>query len=96
VALPNVEPGDIVVTGSASPYTVTIQSEQGNVTQLAVLAGSPDITGGTVVVATTTQGAAGGAVYEATVGGTSSSSVPTLPAVGATVTDGGVTWRRLK
>jgi len=96
VALSNVEPGDIVVTGSASPYTATIQSEQGNVTQLAVLAGSPDITGGTVVTATTTQGAAGGQIYEATVGGTSAGSVPTLPAVGATVTDGGVTWKRLK
>lgn len=96
VALPNVEPGDIVVTGSASPYTVTTQSEQGNVAQIAVVAGTPDIAGGTVVVATSTQGAAGGQVYEATVGGTSASSVPTLPAVGATVTDGGVTWRRLK
>lgn len=96
VALPNVEPGDIVVTGSSSPYTATIQSEQGNVTQLAVLPGSPDVTGGTVVTATTTQGAAGGSIYEATVGGTSSSSVPTLPAVGDTVTDGGVTWKRLK
>lgn len=96
VALPNVEPGDIVVTGSSSPYTVTIQSEQGNVTQIAVVAGSPDITGGTVVTATTTQGAAGGQIYEATVGGTSAGSVPSLPAVGATVTDGGVTWKRLK
>lgn len=96
VALPNVEPGDIVVTGSSSPYTATIQSEQGNVTQMAVVAGSPDIAGGTVVVGTTTQGAAGGAVYEATTSGTSAGSVPTLPAVGATVVDGGVTWRRLK
>lgn len=96
VALPNVEPGDIVVTGSASPYTATIQSEQGNVTQMSVVAGSPDIAGGTVVVGTTTQGAAGGSVYEATVGGTSGGSVPTLPAVGATVVDGGVTWKRLK
>lgn len=96
VALPNVEPGDIVVTGSSSPYTATIQSEQGNVTQMSVLAGSPDIGGGTVVVGTTTQGAAGGAIYEATTSGTSAGSVPTLPAVGATVVDGGVTWRRLK
>lgn len=96
VALPNVEPGDIVVTGSSSPYTVTVQSEQGNVAQLSVVAGSPDIAGGTVVAATTTQGAAGGQVYEATVGGTSGGSVPTLPAKGATVVDGGVTWKRLK
>jgi len=96
VALPNVEPGDIVVTGSASPYTVTIQSEQGNVTQIAVVAGSPDVSGGTVVTNTTTQGSSGGAVYQATVAGTSGGSVPTLPAVGATVVDGGVTWKRLK
>ena len=96
VALPNVEPGDIVVTGSSSPYTVTIQSEQGNVTQIAVVAGSPDVSGGTVVTNTTTQGSSGGAVYQATVAGTSGGSVPTLPAVGATVVDGGVTWKRLK
>lgn len=96
VALPNVEPGDIVVTGSSSPYTATIQSEQGNVTQLAVLPGSPDVTGGTVVTATTTQGATGGQVYEAAAAGTSASSVPTLPAVGDTVVDGTVTWKRLK
>lgn len=96
VALPNVEPGDIVVTGSASPYTVTAQSEQGNLAQITVAAGSPDVTGGTVTTGTTTQGATGGQIYEATVGGTSAGSVPSLPAVGATVTDGGVTWRRLK
>lgn len=96
VALPNVEPGDIVVTGSSSPYTVTVQSEQGNVPQISVVAGSPDVTGGTVTTGTTTQGATGGQIYEATVAGTSSGSVPTLPAVGATVVDGGVTWKRLK
>lgn len=96
VALPNVEPGDIVVTGSSSPYTVTIQSEQGNVTQIAVVAGSPDVTGGTVVTGTTTQGSTGGQVYEATVAGTTAGSVPSLPAVGATVVDGTVTWKRLK
>lgn len=96
VALPNVEPGDIVVTGASSPYTVTTQSEEGNVAQIAVVAGSPDVTGGTVTTGTTTQGATGGQIYEATVGGTSSGSVPSLPAVGATVTDGGVTWKRLK
>jgi hypothetical protein len=96
VALSNVEPGDVTVTGGASPYTVTIQSEQGNVGQIAVVAGSPDVSGGTVVAGTTTQGATGGQIYEATTSGTSSGSVPTLPAVGATVTDGGVTWRRLK
>lgn len=96
VALPNVEPGDIVVTGGASPYTVTIQSEQGNVGQIAVVAGSPDVSGGTVVAGTTTQGAAAGQVLEVTVAGTSAGSAPSAPAVGATVTDGGVTWKRLK
>lgn len=95
VALPNVEPGDVTVTGSG-PYNVTIQSEQGNVGQIAVVAGSPDVSGGTVVAGTTTQGSTGGQVYEAQTSGTSSGSVPTLPAKGATVTDGGVTWKRLK
>lgn len=96
VALPNVEPGDIVVAGSSSPYTVTIQSELGNIAQISVVAGSPDIAGGTVVAGTTTQGATLGAILECTVGGTSAGSKPTTPAVGATVTDNTVTWRRLK
>lgn len=97
VALANVEPGDIVVTGSSSPYTVTVQSEQGNVAQIAVVAGSPDITGGTVVAGTTTQGAVLGAILECTVAGTSHASTkPTAPAVGATVADNTVTWKRLK
>lgn len=97
VALPNVEPGDIVVAGSSSPYTVTIQSELGNISQIAVVAGSPDITGGTVVTGTTTQGATLGAILECTVAGTSHASTkPTAPAVGATVVDNTVTWKRLK
>lgn len=96
VALANVEPGDIVVTGSSSPYTVTIQSEQGNVAQIAVLPGSPDIAGGTVVAGTTTQGATLGAILECTVAGTSHASTkPTAPALGATVVDNTVTWKRL-
>lgn len=95
VTLDNVEPGDVTVTGTG-PYNVTVQSEQGNVGQVAVVAGSPDVSGGTVVAGTTTQGNAAGQIYEATTSGTSSGSVPTLPAVGATVTDGGVTWRRLR
>jgi hypothetical protein len=95
VALDNVEPGDVTVAGSG-PYNITIQSEQGNVGQIAVAPGSPDVSGGTVVAGTTTQGSTGGQIYEATVAGTSGSSVPSLPAVGATVTDGTVTWKRLK
>jgi hypothetical protein len=95
-ALPNVKVGDIVVTGASSPYTVTVQSERGNVTQLAVVAGSPDVTGGTVTTGTTTQGGSAGEILEATTSGTTAGSVPTTPAVGATVVDGGVTWRRLK
>lgn len=38
----------------------------------------------------------GGAVLQATVAGTSGTTEPTAPAVGATVTDGTVTWKRLK
>lgn len=95
VALPNVEPGDVTVAGTG-PYNITIQSEEGNVGQIAVVAGSPDVSGGTVVAGTTTQGAFGGQIYEATVAGTSAGSVPSLPAVGATVADGSVTWKRLK
>jgi hypothetical protein len=96
VALPNVEPGDVTVSGGASPFTVTIQSEQGNVGQFSVVAGSPDVSGGTVVAGTTTQGNFAGQVLEVATAGTSAGSVPTAPAVGATVTDGTVTWRRLK
>lgn len=96
VALSNVDPGDIVVTGASSPYTATIQSERGNIPQITVAAGSPDVTGGTVTTGTTTQGSAAGEILECTVAGTSAGSAPATPAVGATVTDGGVTWRRLK
>lgn len=96
VALPNVEPGDVVVTGASSPFTVTIQSERGNTGQIAVAPGSPDVTGGTVVTGTTTQGVFAGEILEATNSGTTGGSVPTTPAIGATVVDGGVTWRRLK
>lgn len=95
VALDNVEPGDVTVTGTG-PYNITIQSEQGNVGQIAVVAGSPDVTGGTVVAGTTTQGASGGQIYECRTAGTTGGSVPSLPAVGDTVVDGSVTWKRLK
>lgn len=37
----------------------------------------------------------GGAILEATEAGTSGASAPTAPAVGATVEDGTVTWRRI-
>lgn len=93
VALDNVEPGDIVVTGSSSPFTVTFQEELGNVSAIAV---NTQPSGGTYAVATTTQGAVLGAILECTVAGTSNSTKPTAPAVGATVTDGTVTWKRWK
>lgn len=93
VALANVEPGDIVVTGSSSPFTVTIQEEFGDVAAIAV---NTQPSGGTYAVATTTQGAALGAILECTVAGTSDSTKPTAPAVGATVVDATVTWKRLK
>jgi len=95
-ALSNVRVGDIVVTGASSPYTVTVQSERGNEPQITVAAGSPDVTGGTVTTGTTTQGVLAGEILEATTSGTTAGSVPSTPAVGATVVDGGVTWRRLK
>lgn len=93
VALANVEPGDIVVTGSSSPFTATFQEELGNVAALAV---NTQPSGGTYAVATTTAGATLGAILEVTVAGTSDSTKPTAPAIGATVVDSGVTWRRLK
>ena len=37
---------------------------------------------------------AGGAELTATTSGTSAGTAPTAPALGATVTDGGVVWRR--
>jgi hypothetical protein len=74
----NVNPGD-VTSPVASPYTVTIQSERATSAQIAVVAGSPDVSGGTVVAGTTTQGGSGGQIYEATTSGTSAGSVPTTP-----------------
>jgi hypothetical protein len=58
-ALPNVNPGDLVVTG-AGPYTVTFSVSLGDVAQMT--ADGSNLTGGTdpdVTVATTTQGATG-------------------------------------
>lgn len=97
VALDNVSPGEVVVTGTYPNFTATIQSERGNVGQITAV--DKSFVGGTapaITTGTTTQGSAGGAVYEVVDDGTSDSSVPTLPAVGATVTDGTVTWKRLK
>jgi hypothetical protein len=58
VALPNLEPGDVVVTGGAGgPYTVTFSVEEGNVAQMT--ADGALLTGGTapaVNVATGTGG----------------------------------------
>ncbi len=39
---------------------------------------------------------AGGTLYQATVGGTSAAGEPSVPANGATVVDGTVTWLRLQ
>jgi hypothetical protein len=96
VNLSNVNPGDVTVTGT-NPFTLTWQSELGNVPEVTLADNS--LTGGTdpdVDIGTTTQGATLGAILEVTVAGTSHSSKPTAPAVGATVTDNTVTWRRLK
>ncbi len=93
VALANVEPGDVTVTGTG-PYTLTWESELGNVTQVA--ADNAGLTDGTFAVATTTQGAVLEQVLECTVAGTSGSTKPTPPAIRATVVDGTVTWVRRK
>lgn len=93
VALSNVDPGEVTVTGTG-PYTLTWESELGNVPQVAV--DDDGLSGGTYVVATTTQGAVLEQILECTVAGTSGSTKPTPPAKGETVTDGGVTWKRLK
>lgn len=94
VALDNVTAGDVTVTGTG-PWTLTWEEELDNVTQVA--ADNAGVTGGSYATATTTQGAALGAILECTVAGTShAANKPTAPAVGATVTDNTVTWRRLK
>lgn len=94
VALDNVEPGDVTVTGTG-PWTLTWQEELGNVAQ--VTTNNTGVTGGTYDAATTTQGAFRDEVYQVTVAGTThASTVPTAPAVGATVVDGTATLKRLK
>lgn len=94
VALDNVTAGDVAVTGTG-PYTLTWEEELDNVTE--VIPVNTAVTGGSYAAATTTQGAALGAILQCTVAGTSHAATkPTAPAVGATVTDNTVTWRRLK
>lgn len=93
LALDNVEPGDVTV-GGTGPWTFTWQEELGNVTQMT--ADNTDLEDGTYAFGTTTQGATLGAVLKVTVAGTSHSTKPTAPAVGDTVTDNTVTWKRLK
>lgn len=97
VALSNVEPGDVTVTGSNPDFTLTWQSELGNVAEVTLednsLGGGSDPD---VDIATDPEGASLGAILEVTVAGTSHSAKPTAPAVGATVTDNTVTWKRLK
>lgn len=94
VALPNVEPGEVTVAGT-EPKTFTWESELGNVPNMTV--DNTGLTGGTFAFSNTTQGAVLEQVLVCTVAGTThASNKPTPPAVGATVTDGTVTWKRLK
>lgn len=93
-ALDNVEPGDVVVAGSG-PYTLTWEDELGNAPTSA--ADNSGLSGGTYAITQTTAGNARGQIVQATVAGTTHSSTPiTPPAIGATVADGTVTWKRLK
>ena len=94
VALANVEPGDVTVAGSG-PYTLTWEDELGNAPTSA--ADNSGLSGGTYAIAQTTAGSARGEILQVTTAGTSHASNPvTPPAVGATVSDGTVTWKRLK
>jgi 2-keto-4-pentenoate hydratase/2-oxohepta-3-ene-1,7-dioic acid hydratase in catechol pathway len=94
VALANVDPGDVTVTGTG-PYTLTWESELDNVAQVA--ADNTGVSGGSYAAATTTQGAVLEQIFICTVAGTTHASTkPAPPAVADTVTDGTVTWRRLK
>lgn len=93
VALPNVDPGDVTV-GGTGPWTITFSDELANVAQIS--ADNSGLTGGTYATGTTTQGVTKGAIVKATVAGTSGSTQPTAPGVGATVVDGSVTWTQYK
>lgn len=93
-SLDNVEPGECTVSGTG-PYTLTWESELGNVGQ--VVEDNTDVTGGSYAVTTTTQGAVNEQILQVVTAGTShASNKPVAPAVGATVTDGTVTWKRIK
>jgi hypothetical protein len=94
VALANVDPGDVTVAGSG-PYTFTWEEEFGNVP--TSVADNTGLSGGTFAIAQTTAGDARGGIYQNTVAGTSHAANKfAAPAVGATVTDGTATWKRLK
>lgn len=94
VALANVDPGDVTVAGSG-PYTFTWEDELGNGPSVA--ADNSGLSGGTIAVVQTTAGNARGQILQVTTAGTThASNLITPPAVGATVTDGTVTWKRTK
>ena len=94
VALPNVEPGDIVV-GGTGPWTLTFAESLGDAT-LAV-ADNAGLSGGTYAISATTAGIQRGQIVKVTTAGTShASTLITPPGVGANVTDGTVVWKRLK
>lgn len=94
VALANVDPGEVTVAGSG-PFTLTWEEELGN--EPVSEAVNDGLTGGTYAIAQTTAGAARGEIIEVVTAGTShAANAVTPPAKGATVTDGTVTWKRIK
>lgn len=59
LALANLDTGDVVVTGGASPYTITFGGEYRYVNVSAIVVDAALATGGTVVITTPTPGVAG-------------------------------------